>query len=150
MVLDPSQYQPIATDQVVRLGPADLEAVQELYADGEASGEAPEWFLPEMLAHGVYYGVRDANELVAIAGTHVVTEREGVGCLGNIYTRRQWRERGLSKQVTSAVIGQLVNMKLQTIALNVQENNSPAIRVYERLGFRRYCGYVEAVAKKRT
>ncbi len=41
MALDPTRYQPITTDRVVRLGPPDLEAVQRLYADGEASGEAP-------------------------------------------------------------------------------------------------------------
>jgi hypothetical protein len=36
-----------------------------------------------------------------------------------------------------------------TIALNVRENNAAAKHVYERLGFQRYCGYVEAVAIKR-
>jgi ribosomal protein S18 acetylase RimI-like enzyme len=88
--------------------------------------------------------------VLAIAGTHVVTRREGVGCLGNIYTRRDRRGRGLSTRVTRAVTAQLLNMKLQTVALNVQENNAPAIRVYQKLGFQRYCGYVEAAARKRT
>jgi ribosomal protein S18 acetylase RimI-like enzyme len=150
MVLDPRQYQPRVGAGVVRLDNADVEAVRRLYADGAASGEAPDWFLPEMLTQGVYYGRREAGELVAIAGTHVVTTREGVGCLCNLYTRRDRRGRGLSTQVTSAVTAQLMNLKLQTIALNVRENNGPAIRVYERLGFQRYCGYVEAVAMKRT
>ena len=150
MVCDPAQPPPMTPDDVVRLGPTDLEAVHGLYADSEANGEAPDWFLPEMLAQGVYYGVREVGELVAVAGTHVITTREGVGCLGNIYTRRDRRGRGLSTQVTSAVTAQLLNMKLPTIALNVRENNSPAIRVYERLGFHRYCGYVEAVAMRRT
>jgi RimJ/RimL family protein N-acetyltransferase len=150
MVLNPRQYQPRGTTGVVRLGPADAEAVRRLYADGEASGEVPDWFLPEMLTDGVYYGIHEAGELIAIAGTHVVTTREGVGCLGNIYTRRDRRGRGLSMRVTSAVTAQLMSLKLQTIALNVRENNGPAIRVYERLGFQRYCGYVEAGARKRT
>jgi len=39
---------------------------------------------------------------------------------------------------------------LPSIALNVRENNAAAIRVYERLGFQRYCGYVEAMAIKRA
>jgi predicted GNAT family acetyltransferase len=150
MLLDPTQHKPMTLNDVVRLTSADLEAVQELYVDGEANGEAPDWFLPEMLAKGIYYGVREAGELVAIAGTHVVTRREGVGCLGNIYRRRDQRRRGLSTRVTSAVTAQLLNMKLRTVALNVLENNAPAIRVYEKLGFERYCGYVEAVARKRT
>jgi ribosomal protein S18 acetylase RimI-like enzyme len=150
MSLDPKCYQPIVTDRVVRLGRTDFEAVQRLYADGEASGESPAWFLPEMLGQGVYYGIRENAALVAVAGTHVVATGEGVGCLGNIYTRRDRRGRGLSTQVTSAVTAHLATMPLRTIALNVRENNPAAIRVYERLGFQRYCGYVEAVALKRA
>jgi ribosomal protein S18 acetylase RimI-like enzyme len=148
MVLTPTRYQSGAIDGVVELGPADLEAVRRLYADGEASGESPHWFVPEMLMHGVYYGAREAGELVAVAGTHLVSVSEGVGCLGNIYTRRDQRGRSLGTQVTGAVSARLVNMKLETIALNVGEDNAPAIRVYERLGFRRYCGFIEAVAIK--
>ncbi len=102
-----------------------------------------------MLAQGVYYGIRESAALVAVAGTHVVAVGEGVGCLGNIYTRRDRRGRGLSTQVTSAVTAHLSTMRLRTIALNVRENNAAAMRVYERLGFQRYCGYVEAVAIKR-
>jgi ribosomal protein S18 acetylase RimI-like enzyme len=150
MVLDPTQYQPRVSDTVARLGPADLEAVQRLYADGVASGETPDWFSPEMLVQGVFYGIREAEKIVAIAGTHVVSTSEGVGCLGNIYTRHDRRGQGLSTHVTGAVTAQLVTMKLQTIALNVRESNRSAIGVYERLGFHRYCGYVEAVAMKRA
>jgi len=40
-------------------------------------------------------------------------------------------------------------MNLSTIALNVALNNQAAIRVYERLGFRRYCVYCEGLAKRR-
>ena len=150
MVLDPTQYHPSMSDNVVRLGLADLEAVQSLYADGAASGEAPDWFSQEMLAQGVFYGIREAEKIVAIVGTHIVSTSEGVGCLGSIYTRRDRRGRGLSTNVTSAVIAQLLNMKLRTIVLNVREGNVPAIGVYERLGFQRYCEYVEAVAMKRA
>ena len=146
MVYDSTQSQPTKTEGVVRLDSTDLAAVRQLYADGEASGEAPDWFLPEMLDQGVYYGIRENTELVAIAGTHVVSRREGVGCLGNIYTRRDRRGRGLSMQVTSAVTADLLSLDLQTIVLNVRETNAAAIRVYERVGFRRYCPFLEAVA----
>lgn len=148
MVLDPTRYQSGVMDGVVELGPAHLEAVRRLYADGETSGEAPDWFMPEMLVHGVYYGVREAGELVAVAGTHVVSVSEGVGCIGNIYTRRDRRGRGFGTQVTAAVTARLLSVKLETIALNVGADNVSAIRVYERLGFRRHCGFVEAVAIK--
>jgi predicted GNAT family acetyltransferase len=149
MVLEPVHYQSIRTPDVIRLGSADLAAIQRLYADGETSGEAPEWFQAEMLEYGVYYGIYKHGELLAVAGTHVVAAEEGIGCLGNIYTRRDRRGRGLSTQVTGVVTAHLVSMKLRTIALNVRENNATAIRVYERLGFQRYCRFVEAAASKR-
>jgi ribosomal protein S18 acetylase RimI-like enzyme len=37
-------------------------------------------------------------------------------------------------------------MNLTTIALNVSRKNDTAIRVYERLGFLRYCDYYEGLA----
>jgi len=101
------------------------------------------------LSQGVYYGVREGEELVAVAGTHVIAQQEGVGCIGNIYTRCDRRGRGLSTCVTSAVTAALVSMRLPTIVLNVRADNAPAIRVYERLGFQHYCPFIEAVAQKR-
>jgi predicted GNAT family acetyltransferase len=149
MVLDPARHATTATATATRLGPADLQAVERLHADGAASGEAPHWFLPEMLSDGVYYGVYEGRELTAVAGTHVVSLDEGVGCLGGIYTRRDRRGQGLSTRVTGAVAAELRGMRLQTIALNVAEDNAAAVRVYDKLGFDRACSYVEAVARKR-
>lgn len=148
MVLDPQRYRQADAVGAVRLGPSDVDAVRRLFDDGADSGESPDWFLPDMLAKGIYYGILEDEDLVAVAGTHIVAEGEGVGCLGNIYTRRDRRGRGLGTRVTGAVTGQLVSMALPTIVLNVQAGNAAAIRVYERLGFRRYCGFVEAAAVK--
>jgi predicted GNAT family acetyltransferase len=97
-----------------------------------------------MLEQGTYCGIREGKEIVAVAGTHVTAFSEGVAGLGNIYTRRDRRGRGLSTQVTAAVVGQLLLTKLGTIVLNVRASNAAAIHVYERIGFRNYCKYIEA------
>jgi ribosomal protein S18 acetylase RimI-like enzyme len=149
MVLDPRAYRPAPVEEAARLSPADLAELERLYADGQATGEAPDFFLPWMLADGVFYGIREEGELVAAAGTHLAVPAEGIGVLGNIYTRRNHRRRGLAARSTSAVVGELLRMNLSTIALNVALNNQAAIRVYERLGFRRYCVYCEGLAKRR-
>lgn len=99
MVLDPKQYRHMAKGSAVQLSAAqlrltDLEAIQRLYADGEGNGESPDWFLPQMLEQGTYYGIREGEDLVAVAGTHVVSLNEKLACLGNIYTRRDRRGRG--------------------------------------------------------
>jgi ribosomal protein S18 acetylase RimI-like enzyme len=149
MVLDPRAHRPAPVEEAARLSPADLAELERLYADGQATGEAPDFFLPWMLADGVFYGIREEGELVAAAGTHLAVPAEGIGVLGNIYTRRNHRRRGLAARSTSAVAGELLRMNLSTIALNVALNNQAAIRVYERLGFRRYCVYCEGLAKRR-
>jgi GNAT superfamily N-acetyltransferase len=148
MVLDPRCYRPVVPKGVSRLGPSDLERLQSLYADGEASGEAPDFFMPAMLEQGVYYGVHEGDRLIAAAGTHVVAPTMSVGALGSVYTRRDRRGRGLASRVTSAVISYLSDMKLATVVLNVRANNRAAIRVYEQLGFQTHCQYYEAIASR--
>jgi ribosomal protein S18 acetylase RimI-like enzyme len=148
MVLDFRAYRPAPVAGTERLGPADLGELERLYADGTATGEAPDLFFPSMLENGVFSGVREAGELVAAAGTHLAVPVEGVGAVGNVYTRRDRRGRGLAARTTSAVVNELIGMKVATIALNVSRKNETAIRVYERLGFRRYCDYYEGLAAR--
>jgi RimJ/RimL family protein N-acetyltransferase len=144
MVFDPGQYRSVSMSGAVQLQLTDLEAVRRLYADGESSGEAPDWFLPQMLEQKTYYGIREREDLIAVAGTHVVSSNEKIACLGNIYTRRDRRGHGLSTKVTGSVVAKLMTMNLTTIVLNVRETNVAAIHVYERIGFGNYCVYIEA------
>jgi ribosomal protein S18 acetylase RimI-like enzyme len=146
MVLDEKNFQPTLMDQVARLGSADLAALQRLYADGDSAGEAPDFFVPSMLDDGAFFGVWKGRELAAAAGTHLVVPAEGIAAVGNIYTRRDSRGQGLATLVTSAVTVELLRRKLPTIALNVEQRNAAAIRVYERLGFVRYCAFNEGLA----
>jgi ribosomal protein S18 acetylase RimI-like enzyme len=146
MILDLAKLPVVATAGVARLGAGDLEALTRLYADGEATGESPDFFSPGMLAEGVYFGMREGSELVAAAGTHLVAEEESVAAIGNVYTRRDRRGRGLATHLVAATAAELLRRGLRTVALNVAQTNRPAIRVYERLGFAHYCDFVEGLA----
>jgi ribosomal protein S18 acetylase RimI-like enzyme len=149
MVLDAASYHSAEPGDAVRLGPADAPALRRLYGDGEPAGEAPDFFADVMLEEGVFFGVWEGSELVAAAGTHLVAPEESVAAVGNIYTRRDRRGRGLGTRLTAAVVGELLRRRLRTIALNVHEHNAAAIRVYERLGFARYCTFKEGLAVRR-
>lgn len=146
MALEPAAFEFAPSAEVERLGTEDLDALEMLFADGAEVGQSPDFFAPSMLEKGVYFGVWEGEALVAAAGTHLFEPSEGVGAIGNVYTRRDRRGRGLATQVTGAVAAELVRQHLPTIVLNVNTTNFPALRVYERLGFRRYCRYFEGIA----
>ena len=127
-----------------RLGVDDVPALQALYADGESSGESPDFFFPSMVANGVFHGVHEGRALVAAAGTHLLARGEGIAAIGNVYTRRDRRGRGLGRLATSAVLGELAG--IETIGLNVRADNDAALHLYESLGFARHCQFYEGLA----
>jgi len=135
-------------DRVTRLGATDLTAIEHLYADGESTGESPDFFHASMVTDGVFFGVYQRNELIATAGTHLVARDESAAAIGNVYVRRDRRGRGLGRAVTAAVVHELAG--IETIGLNVRADNDTAIRVYESLGFVRHCDFREALAKPRA
>jgi RimJ/RimL family protein N-acetyltransferase len=145
MILDRTRHRPVPCGDAARLGPADLAEVRHLYTGGETSGEAPDFFFPSMLEQ-VFFGIRRDGELAAVAGTHLVAPNEGVAAVGNVYTRRDCRGRGLAAAAASAVVDELLRLGIRTIGLNVVQDNHAAIRIYERLGFVRSCAFCEGLA----
>jgi ribosomal protein S18 acetylase RimI-like enzyme len=143
MQLDPAAFAHEEVPSALRLGAEDVPALQALFADGEANHEAPDFFAPWMVKQGVYYGVYEQGELIAAAGTHLVAEQTGVAAVGNVYTRRDRRGRRLARHTTGAVAAALLARGIPTIVLNVNQKNAAALRVYEALGFRRYCPFWE-------
>ncbi len=150
MILDPTRFPAQHTDGAAPLTAADVPALRRLYADGEPAGEAPEFFFPQMVDEGFFFGIRDQDELIAAGGTHLVVLAEGVAAVGNIYTRRDRRGRGLATRVTATVTAALLRQRVRTTALNVNQRNTAAIKVYERLGYARYCAFKEGVALEMT
>jgi len=142
------QPSPTRRDGTARLDARDVEALQRLYADGDAAGESPDFFFPSMVTDGVFHGVHDGDALLAAAGTHLLSRAEGVASIGNVYTRRDRRGLGLGRRVVSAVLGDLAG--LETIGLNVRADNAAAIHLYDSLGFRRHCEFFEALCDAPT
>ena len=147
MVIKPSHYRPASSSQAVQLGADDLNALRRLYSDGEADGESPDYFVPSMLSQGIYFGIFEGHDIISAAGTHLIAAEEGTGAVGNVYTRRDRRGRGYAAAVTSAVTNELLQMKLRTIVLSVNQRREGAIHLYERLGYSRYCAFCEGVIR---
>jgi ribosomal protein S18 acetylase RimI-like enzyme len=130
--------------QAQRLSHVDVPALQALYGDGDATGEAPDFFHPSMVNDGVFFGVYDGPTLVAAAGTHLFAPEEDAVAIGNIYTMRDRRGRGLGRIATMAVLEAVKDIK--TVGLNVRADNLAALRLYESIGFVRHCPFYEGQA----
>jgi GNAT superfamily N-acetyltransferase len=144
MSLQAGGLVPALGEGTQRLGPADLDAIQALFA-GQA--DRPDAFHPRQLDSGVFYGIWAGAQLVCVAGTHVVSPELDVAALGNVFTLPSLRARGLATRATAAVVDELRRLGLTTIVLNVAQDNTPAIRCYHRLGFREHCPYVEGIGR---
>jgi ribosomal protein S18 acetylase RimI-like enzyme len=143
MALKPSYFRPLASD-AIRLAPSQSGQLADLYALG--GGDA---FSPAQVGQGVFYGVFVVGELVAAAGTHLVSMTYGVGAVGNVFTHPGHRGHGYALAATSAVVAELLDRGIRDVILNVSRDNAAAIHVYEKLGFERACPFLEGPAIKR-
>lgn len=129
----------------VPLTRTDLAEIQALYASGDGGGIA---FAPVQLDSGVFRGVRERGQLVAVAGVQVLSRAQGVAAVGNVFVRADVRGRGLAQTALSATVSAVLGTGVETIGLNVERSNVAAIRAYENLGFREALRYVEGPADR--
>ena len=143
MALRVEDYRPVGDTPVRPLGPGDLALIERFMARMDSP---PDAFNPQQLEQGVFFGIVQGEELLSMAGTHVVAPAAGVAALGNVATLPEARRRGLARAASAAVIDELLRRGLRTVVLNVARANRAAVRLYQTLGFWTYCGYYEGVA----
>jgi GNAT superfamily N-acetyltransferase len=124
--------------EVIRLSASDLHDITQLYTQSYPGN----WFDSRMLATQQYFGIRQDNALVSIAGIHVYSETYRVAALGNITTHPAWRNKGLGALVTARLC-QSLSENVDHIGLNVKADNQPAIACYQKLGFKIIASYGE-------
>lgn len=143
MTIQEDGFIPTSDEGVQRLTIEHLNEIQVLFAD---HSDQPDAFAPSQVGEGVYFGIREGTELVSLAGTHVLSKSFSVAAVGNVFTRPDRRNKGMGTRVASAVVGERLSMRIQTIVLNVATTNLAAIRSYTHIGFQPYCKYHEGFA----
>ena len=141
MWVDRAHFRPYPAT-VQRLLPVEIGELNRLYQLGFAS-----WLPSSAIADGVYYGMRVNGQLIAAAGTHVVSPAARLAVVGNVLTHVDYRGRGFATAVTGAVTAELLRSADQVV-LNVRADNPPAINAYRRLGYAEYARFEERLVHR--
>lgn len=146
MLLAPDASLDVASDDVRPLTRDDLPEVAALYAAAYPGS----WFHERRLETGRYVGLREDGRLVCVAGVHVHAPAFGVAALGDVATHPTERGRGLAGATCATLCRQLRADGCTTIALNVREDNLPAVGAYARIGFEVVTRYLEVTLARRS
>jgi ribosomal protein S18 acetylase RimI-like enzyme len=141
MWVDRARFRPYPSS-VQRLLPAEIGDLNKLYQLGFAS-----WLPSSAIADGVYYGMRVNGQLIAAAGTHVVSPGARLAVVGNVLTHVDYRGRGFATAVTGAVTAELLRTCDQVV-LNVRSDNPPALNAYRRLGYADHVHFEERLVHR--
>lgn len=140
-LVDPDQsVRAMQSDNVRKLTVQDSDQLISMYEEDYPG----HYFISRMLETGKYFGYFDKGQIVSVAGVHVDSDEYKIAVLGNIVTSGNHRGRGYAGIVTACLVRELVE-EGKLICLNVKQDNQPAIRCYEKLGFRKHCEYEESL-----
>lgn len=122
----------------------DLPALEALYK--HESG-----FRADMhqFDQGRYAGIYAGDSLVAAAGTHFVSPQTSIAMIGNVATHPEHRGCGYGRAVVLGLLRMLFE-QVRCVCLNVRENNAPAVKLYQTLGFSTHCTYYESLCATRA
>jgi ribosomal protein S18 acetylase RimI-like enzyme len=143
MAVTAAEFRP-DEGSAVRLTPHDTHGLNTLYRMGGGTG-----FASYQVSEGIFYGVRRDGKVIATAGTHVMSPKYGIGCVGNVFTHPDFRGHGYAAACISAVVRDVLAAGCRDVVLNVRQDNGPAIHVYARLGFREHSRYEEAYGTRK-
>ena len=141
MWVDRERFRPYPAT-VQRLLPVEIGDLNRLYQLGFAS-----WLPASTISEGVYYGLRVNGQLVAAAGTHVISRTARLAVVGNVLTHIDFRGRGFATAVTGAVTAELLR-SCDQVVLNVRADNPPALNAYRRLGYAEHVRFEERLVHR--
>ena len=128
--------------KVERVDENELEVLDKFYVEHRA-----EAWVPIQFEAGPYYCIKQDGKIVSAAGVHAVTPK--IASLGNILTDKAYRNRGFATACTSVLAGDLAS-KGRIISLFVRTDNMFAIRLYEKLGFRKTGDFAFLIMRKKA
>ncbi|MGB5822123.1 MAG: GNAT family N-acetyltransferase [Saonia sp.] len=142
----------------ITIRPASLEDLEVLleFEQGIITAERP--FDPTLKEDPIhYYDLKQmilsdkAEVVVAVCNSVVVSSGYAIikkaksyldhteyAYLGFMYTHPEFRGKGINKMIVDALKKWSIDQGLNEIRLTVYPDNAPAIRAYEKIGFKKY------------
>lgn len=115
--------------EYVQLGMPDAKEMMEL-VDLTKPGSP---FFPGMFQLGKYIGVKEDGKLVAMAGERV--KLDGYTEIALVCTHPDYRRKGYAASLSGVLMKEIFNRGEKPF-LHVMTHNAPAIRLYEKLGYK--------------
>lgn len=118
----------------------EREIVTKFLEEESVSGDFVGIYHPFQIMSDLYIVAEDDNgSIIGVAGTHYETPHSVQ--IGNIYVKKEFRNRGIGKALTTAVTLS-IRRSYRIATLFVNENNSIAQKLYENLGFEKFNQYM--------
>jgi ribosomal protein S18 acetylase RimI-like enzyme len=127
MVADPPRYVINTGIKVTRVQRSELERLNDFYRTQRSAA-----WIPLQFRIGPVYCVKQNGEIVSAAVTHIRTPQ--IAHLGSIVTDEAFRRRGFATACVSTLAAHYAS-RGQIVSLLVRTENTPAIQLYEKLGF---------------
>jgi len=121
-------FKPLIGHRVKRLGIEDINEVSEHL------GEEWEKRVRDAIHQGIAFGAYEEDALVSVATVPEIIEN--IGFIRGVYTAPSLRGRGLATSACSALVKEVIALGREAV-LWIAEDNLPAKRVYEKIGFQK-------------
>ncbi len=136
--------------QIYNMNVSDLDEIKENLAENFDNFWSYEIFKEEIVNNNSSYLVaRYDDEIICYGGIKIILDTADVM---NIVTKKDKRNMGLGKFILNELINVAKEKNCTSITLEVNENNKPAIHLYEQFGFEQvglrkkyYCGVDNAI-----
>jgi len=133
---------------VVKLDPSDAEQIATIMreSDPEFWGTAASQGIVDGINRGVgWLGVKINGKVVSVGSMRLT---EWGGLIGTVATHKDHRNKGYATSIVSELVKQML-AKAPWVIIYVLADNLPAIRAYEKVGFKRYKSYFFMRGEKR-
>ena len=112
---------------------SDVEAVSEIEHEAFSMPWSAEDFLEMVEADYAHYYVAESNG--RIVGCCGVRNLVGEGEITNVVVAASYRRQGIGRQMLEYLLREVKTLGIGDCTLEVRVSNTPAIRLYESLGF---------------